>query len=72
MKTSGMGNMMGGGMQNFNQFEQTNTKKTPNPNNYKIVKCKNYESSIYKVIISFKLVIANMVTHVPSLMVIQK
>lgn len=36
------------GMQNFGQFDQQQQqtqKKTPNPNNYKIVKCKNYDTS---------------------------
>ena len=45
-----MQNMMN--MQNFGQQDQqggqNGQKKTPNPNNYKIVKCKNFESSKYR------------------------
>ena len=32
---------------NINQVEQLAIKKLPNPQNYKIVKCKNFESGIY-------------------------
>jgi hypothetical protein len=44
-----MGNMPN--MTAMNQFDQQSQKKAPNPNNYKIVKCKNFETS--KIFINF-------------------
>ena len=36
---------------NSQQVEQNAIKKLPNPQNYKIVKCKNFDMGMYKLIL---------------------